>query len=536
MTVLVPHAPPVVPDPRAEARLTAFRLVEAVQVGGVGDAIETRLAEAELRGWSDVARVLLYAAVVRAFIVKDPDLPARIDELQERAEAGGDSALLAAALASRAEATFATGSEGDLQQSDRELANATALLRSSEGRPMELATGYIACAVAYGHRELWELAEELYAEATPLLADCELPMLVACVLFNRAEANVRLMCGLAEMDRADELGAAAPVARRALEGARAGPLPPSWAVEVAVMDHLVASLSGTASSYEAAWLEQRACGLAVGSETTCGMLRLADAVRAARAADWASVSADSRRAATLCGEDDAAQARALALKLAAQAETITGHPGNTDAARYARYSARRRWQIRLHLVGSARASLLTEQLRLDRDRHARAALVDELTGLSNRRGYTRHLRALRALPHPNGLAVLLVDIDEFKAVNDTHGHPVGDEVLAQIGETLAAGIRPRDLVARLGGDEFVVLLDDFGADAARRRALDLQRRLTAVTWDSVSPGLRVSVSIGVAAGSPGHDPEMLVRLADTALYAAKALGGDRVELQPPGAG
>jgi diguanylate cyclase (GGDEF)-like protein len=188
----------------------------------------------------------------------------------------------------------------------------------------------------------------------------------------------------------------------------------------------------------------------------------------------------------------------------------------------------------MQMVGSARANLQTEQLRVERDRHARAALADELTGVANRRGYSLHLQGLRRAKHQ--LAALLVDIDDFKDVNDNHGHAVGDEVLARVAHTLASGIRSGDLVARLGGDEFVALLDDLDADAAYRRADDLLQRLAAEPWAALAPGLTLAVSIGVAAGAPGDDPEQLVRRADTALYAAKARGGGRVEVDAGGDG
>jgi diguanylate cyclase (GGDEF)-like protein len=132
------------------------------------------------------------------------------------------------------------------------------------------------------------------------------------------------------------------------------------------------------------------------------------------------------------------------------------------------------------------------------------------------------------------LAALLVDVDDFKAVNDSHGHAVGDEVLQRVALTLASGIRAGDLVARLGGDEFVALLDGLDADAAYRRAADLLERLATEPWGSVAPGLDLAVSIGVSAGEPGDDPEQLVRRADAALYVAKARGGGRVEAEQPG--
>jgi diguanylate cyclase (GGDEF)-like protein len=125
------------------------------------------------------------------------------------------------------------------------------------------------------------------------------------------------------------------------------------------------------------------------------------------------------------------------------------------------------------------------------------------------------------------VAALVVDVDQFKDVNDVHGHATGDEVLRRVAGVIAASSRPVDLVARLGGDEFVLLLDDADVEVGNRRALALVDAIRSEPWDEVSPGLRVTVSIGLAAG-PVASTEDLVRQADEALYRAKAAGRDRV--------
>ncbi len=284
-----------------------------------------------------------------------------------------------------------------------------------------------------------------------------------------------------------------------------------------------------------ATLEQRVGQeLSMRAGPVTALLRLADALCSVAAGDWARVAEPAERAVALSSDEAAAPAHALALRLAAQAEAICGTDGAGQALRYADFSARSRWEFRMQMVGSARSSLQTEHLRIERDRHARAAQVDDLTGLANRRGYSRHLQALRRRGAKRPLAALLVDIDRFKAVNDNHGHAIGDEVLARVASTLSAGTRPDDLVARLGGDEFVALLDDLDVDAVYRRATDILERLAAVPWSSLSPGLDLAVSIGVAAGLPEGDPETLVRRADSALYSAKARGGGRVEVEAGG--
>ncbi len=106
------------------------------------------------------------------------------------------------------------------------------------------------------------------------------------------------------------------------------------------------------------------------------------------------------------------------------------------------------------------------------------------------------------------------------------------EVLRRVGRLLRAASRPADLVARLGGDEFVLLLGAVGAVTAHNRALGLLDAVRAEAWHEVSPGTRVSVSIGLATGLT-HDAEKLLRLADTALYQAKTAGRDGVVMIEP---
>jgi len=127
---------------------------------------------------------------------------------------------------------------------------------------------------------------------------------------------------------------------------------------------------------------------------------------------------------------------------------------------------------------------------------------------------------------------VLVDLDDFKAVNDVHGHAAGDEVLRRLGALLAEHVRPGDLALRIGGDEFAVLLHDGGVDpaafeaAVRQRAADLQTTVATTTWDDVAGALAVRVSVGVAVGILGRDqPDTatgVYRAADADLYAAKA--------------
>jgi diguanylate cyclase (GGDEF)-like protein len=160
------------------------------------------------------------------------------------------------------------------------------------------------------------------------------------------------------------------------------------------------------------------------------------------------------------------------------------------------------------------------------------AYRDELTELPNRRGASRQIDVLisRARRHGHQLALLLIDADRFKAVNDEHGHAVGDVVLRELAARLRERVRREDVVGRWGGEEFVVVLPETTPDGAAAVAESLRAGISdlPITADSVT--LTATVSIGVAAWT-GQDLDDLVNHADRALYAAKAAGRDRVVLE-----
>ncbi len=161
----------------------------------------------------------------------------------------------------------------------------------------------------------------------------------------------------------------------------------------------------------------------------------------------------------------------------------------------------------------------------------RAARTDDLTGLSNRRDFYLRVNAAttnHSATGPTRSVVLLIDLDRFKAVNDSLGHHVGDELLVLVGRELSELVRDTDTVARLGGDEFAVLLEDAGLDEADRMAEQMRERLCEPFVVGPST-LHISGSIGIAA-HPDHaeDVQGLLRCADTAMYAAKAAGGVQI--------
>jgi two-component system, cell cycle response regulator len=162
------------------------------------------------------------------------------------------------------------------------------------------------------------------------------------------------------------------------------------------------------------------------------------------------------------------------------------------------------------------------------------AYRDELTELPNRRGTARQVEVLisRARRHGHQLALLLIDGDRFKQINDDHGHATGDLVLREIAHRLRDRVRREDLVGRWGGEEFLVALPETTPDAAAAVGESLRAAVGDTPMATQGgPLLNVTVSIGVA-GWLGEALDDLLDRADQALYAAKAAGRDRVAVEP----
>ena len=173
--------------------------------------------------------------------------------------------------------------------------------------------------------------------------------------------------------------------------------------------------------------------------------------------------------------------------------------------------------------------LLNESLNIQ-------ATVDPLTGLFNRREFRNRLHAEwgRFKRHQSPMSVVLLDIDHFKRVNDTHGHDGGDAVLEALGALLRAQQRRQDVLCRYGGEEFVILLPDTRRDAAHLAAESLRKRVMAHSFRVKEARLHVTVSLGVAGAienNPANEDEFIA-LADQALYRAKAEGRNRVVVAP----
>jgi diguanylate cyclase (GGDEF)-like protein len=162
------------------------------------------------------------------------------------------------------------------------------------------------------------------------------------------------------------------------------------------------------------------------------------------------------------------------------------------------------------------------------------ATTDPLTGLSNRLKLNQALATemLRSLRYATPLSVVLYDVDNFKAVNDTHGHQIGDKVLIQLSQFVQSLLRNTDLLARWGGEEFVILTPESDGEMAYQAAEKLRNAIEQIRFDEIGT---VTCSFGVAQYVYGDAAESLISRADDALYRAKLNGRNRVELasRPP---
>jgi diguanylate cyclase (GGDEF)-like protein len=191
-------------------------------------------------------------------------------------------------------------------------------------------------------------------------------------------------------------------------------------------------------------------------------------------------------------------------------------------------SSWRRRRRRLDHYAQRAAELLSEEAgrTLERVRQSQKlrleAETDALTGLYNRRTLSRFLDGMN-----HGDAVVLIDLDHFKKVNDELGHAAGDDTLSLFATAMRQVVRDEDCVARYGGEEFVLVLKNAG----QRGATSMLKRLSAL-WNEFAPP--TTYSAGVAVYEPGESPALVLARADAALYLAKTHGRDRVEVSQPG--
>ncbi len=183
--------------------------------------------------------------------------------------------------------------------------------------------------------------------------------------------------------------------------------------------------------------------------------------------------------------------------------------------------------------------LVCTQYRLEKqaqelDRTRREARLDELSGVGNRKAFDESLKFMlsKFKRHGTKFALLLIDVDHFKWINDTHGHQAGDIVVSLLGEMFQDIVRPSDHVARYGGDEFAILLGNVSLEIAVQVAQRIRERVETSNFDAGLQNNFVSVtlSMGLVAADPADDHDSLVRKADAALYQSKQQGRNRLSV------
>ncbi len=517
---------------RREAYLAAYDLFEAVQ-GERRQAAMAALPAAreasETQSWPEVGFVLSAADTVHA-LSRSEDHEQTIRDattLVAEAEALAAPALLAVALGLRAIAASSTGDTSSLMT---DASRALALLDNEEQPALDRCTGYVVVAAAFNTLRLWELVDELYTRASDLEHECQVPVQAAAIAINRVITRFEWALALLENDDEDGAQFRLAQAASAIEVARAEQLPPLWSRDVEAFDVIIRLLRGEDPEPLLPVLTQHCGNLAEAGDIEVLPLLAASTALAL----WRH---GQRGAAVSAAEEltlpSSASSGARSFPLWARAHVLAGDlksPALQAQRDHAAMLGHLRWESRQAVLSAARAQIAAERRRDEHDRLSEAVNTDPLTGMSNRRPFDAWLNR-PSLVRARSTALLLVDLDDFKAINDTHGHDCGDEVLRRFARLVLTCVRPGDLAVRLGGDEFAVLLEDenLTLGAARLRGEGLRRAVRDEQWSTVAPGLSLTVSVGMAvcvvgAGPSGGgraQPSTLYRGADAALYAAK---------------
>jgi diguanylate cyclase (GGDEF)-like protein len=187
-------------------------------------------------------------------------------------------------------------------------------------------------------------------------------------------------------------------------------------------------------------------------------------------------------------------------------------------------------ELEIRVAAMLRIGRLTAELAAANGRLLALANTDGLTGLPNRRRFDEIYKAEchRGDRYARPLSALLVDVDHFKRVNDTYGHPVGDEVLRRVADALKSILRSSDHVARYGGEEFAILAPETGREGASLLAERIRREVELLEIPVGEKLVRITCSVGVAVREGGLSSCQLIRRADMALYQAKHSGRNRV--------
>ena len=491
---------------RTAALREAFELVEAVQ----GEDVPRALAALDAADDSDpdVRFVLQTARAVHAAVHGGrPDT----DGLLAMAP---DAACRAVALG--LQALTAPDAVGLLSATSRAVA-----LLDEPGLPgPQRCLALVINAAALNTLRLWELVDELYADAVADPDAARVARQAEAVAVNRV--LIGLEHGLALLECGDEQGALVRLRAAAdlVPGALEVGLRPLWRHDALAVADLVRALDGQQPDVP---LSQHAAALTAEGDQEVLPLLLAGAAWVAWRRDGDPAPARGLEVGT------SATSGARTFPTWVRAEVLAAEePGPAVEAvlTRARLLSQELWTSRLAVLSAARAQVETERRRAEHERLARAVHTDPLTGLLNRRRFDDWL----ARPGTGTTALLLLDVDGFKGVNDRFGHAVGDEVLRRLGLLLRAAVRPGDLAVRQGGDELALVLrgEDLAPDAVLARASEVAQAVSCEDWSSVAPGLAVAVSVGAALADGQVTGPALYAAADAALYRAKRGTGSPV--------
>ncbi|MCU1603129.1 MAG: Cellulose synthesis regulatory protein [Frankiales bacterium] len=482
----------------------AFELVEAVQ-GEEHEAAARAVEAFDDGGRADVRFLLETARTIHAVVrPTGADLRKLTQSLLDTAP---DSACAAIALG--LQGLVASG-EGDTAQLLASTSRAVALLDDESLPAPQRCLAYVISAAALNTLRLWELVDELYAAA---LADPEAAAEAGqaeVVPLNRVIIGLEHGLSLLECDLVDDATARLRATAELVPDALAADLRPLWRHDALAAADLIRVVLGEPPAVP---VPDHVAALEAGrDQEVLPLLLAAEALRAWReAGDSAPADALVDRVSSSSG------ARSFPLWVRAQVLAERSPSESVTAQReHARLVGRLLWDSRDAVLAAARAQISTERRRADHDRLARAVHTDPLTGLHNRRRFDDWLQR----PGTNPVALLLLDLDAFKSVNDRLGHAAGDEVLRRIGFLLRGAVRPGDLAVRQGGDEFALVLrqDDLTSEAVLARCHEIAQAVREEQWGS---GLELGVSIGAALALVDVSGQELYAAADAALYRAK---------------
>jgi len=506
---------------RGTALQHVYRLIHDLQAGDAdaSDTLESVIQHCEDKGWDDVVRAGVFGRAVRSWFTRDGATAEHLEDLIRRSTDAGDNIMLALGLALRSDQGFSGSSPLRAELREADLARAVVLLEQSEGGPLERVSAHTAVAIAFGNRWLFELADDQYAAAIAVgeaRPDQDLDLVLVAVMFNLAEAVVSWASMLRQLGDNEAVAERWRSWKAASAAVASYDVAATWADELAALGLLLDAIAGRDVALAAVQRLQQETITTPGGVRTGGLLQLAAALSNATARRPGALEMAELAIGSI---DEELSPHVYDLALCVAAELEDGGAG-TAGLRYARRQLEESWTHRLASLGAMRTRIHAERMAAERELLTRHARLDDLTGIGNRRALDRY-RADLERRDAETMAIILVDVNAFKEVNDRYGHLAGDRVLIRIASVLDAAIRPSDLAVRLGGDEFAVILADTDADVAMGRAVQMLIGFDEQSYEDIHPDLEVTVSAGVASGAPAAMSTVFGD-ADKALYAAKA--------------